>query len=310
MNGAELPLLNRPGSFLRFGNRFTQPARPEIRGAVVSGSRICTSCGKLNSAQDRRCGSCGSRLPSAWEVAARQRWAATFGGKAWATSLFMLLSVGIYLALAASSGELWQVRRAQTLRWGALIGQLGSREPWRYLSAMFVHFNLMHVGFNTLTLHSLGRDLEKSIGSARFILVFLGTGVGGFVASQLWYEPDPLTGGISGGIFGLLGVAVGWRYAQRDPEWKRLALTGVGYAVAMALIPGMQVNHAAHLGGLAVGAAMGWGLFRAGAGRRVDVALQGLAALLVAATLASVALSLASPVGRQAARQMGSEGPR
>ena len=27
-------------------------------------------------------------------------------------------------------------------------------------------------------------------------------------------------------LTGVLGAAVGWRYAQRDPEWKRLAITG------------------------------------------------------------------------------------
>jgi membrane associated rhomboid family serine protease len=199
---------------------------------------------------------------------------------------------------------MWQIRRSQGLRWGALVGHLGSREPWRYISAMFVHFNLLHVGFNTLTLHSLGRNLEQGIGAARFILVFLGTGIGGFVASQLWYEPDPLTGGISGGIFGLLGVAVGWRYAERDPEWKRLAVTGVGYAVAMALLPGMQVNHAAHLGGLGVGVALGWALFRAGRQRRVDAFLNVLAAVLLLATVASIILSLLSPVAKQAVRMM------
>ena len=120
----------------------------------------------------------------------------------------MLLSVGIYLALMLGGGSLWgPPRPIDAVRWGALVGPLGRVEPWRYLSAMFVHFSLLHVGFNTLTLHSIGRSLEEGIGSARFVLVFLGTGIAGFVASQVFYELDPLTGGISGGS----SVCSAWR---------------------------------------------------------------------------------------------------
>lgn len=184
------------------------------------------------------------------------------------------------------------------LRWGALAGPLGAIEPWRYLSAMFVHFGLMHFGFNTLTLHQLGRELEGAVGWARFVLVFVGTGVAGFLASELWYHPMPLTGGTSGGIFGLLGAAVGWRHAQGDPEWKRLAITGVGYAVAMVLLDrlsNLSVNHAAHVGGLLAGAAFGWILHRLPRGRRIERALSVTGALLILASLVSIGLSLTSP---------------
>lgn len=228
-------------------------------------------------------------------------WSAIFQRRPWATPLFIGVSIAIYLALTLGGGSLWGPPRSiDAVRWGALVGPLGRIEPWRYLSAMFVHFSLLHVGFNTFALHSIGRNLEEGIGSARFVLVFLGTGIAGFVASQLFYDPDPLTGGISGGIFGLLGVAVGYRYAQQDPEWKRLAITGAGYAVAMALIPGMSANHAAHVGGLLAGVGLGWIIFRAGRGRRVTRAFEVVAALLVLATFASIALSFASPYVRRA----------
>ena len=169
---------------------------------------------------------------------------------------------------------------------------------------MFVHFSLLHVGFNTLTLHQLGRGLEDSLGWARFVVVFLGTGIAGFVASELWYSTMPVTGGISGGIFGLLGAAVGWRFAQADPEWKRLAITGVGYAVAMALIPGITVNHAAHIGGLLAGAGFGWLLFRVGRGARVDRAVDITGGVLIVATFASIVLSLTSPIVRRLGTMM------
>ncbi len=265
-------------------------------------SRICPACGKLNAGDAARCLHCGERLPAAWESEARRGWARILGSRAsLATYFFMVLSLGVYVALLMGGGELLSsVRRSQALRWGALAGSLGLAEPWRYLSAMFVHFSLLHVGFNTLSLHSLGKSLEEAVGSARFILVFLGTGIVGFVLSQVVYTADPLTGGISGGVFGLLGASVGLRFAQRDPEWKRLAVTGVGYAVAMYLLLGSAVNHAAHVGGLLSGIGLGWVAVRAGHRRSVDTFFRVLAGLLIAATLASIALSLASPVARRA----------
>lgn len=212
----------------------------------------------------------------------------------------MGLSVGVYVAIAYGGTGSWgSIQPLAALRWGALAGPLGHVEPWRYLSAMFVHFGLLHVGFNTLTLHQLGRSLEDALGWSRFVLVFLATGVAGFVAGDV-FATYPLTGGISGGIFGLLGASVGWRYAMRDPEWKRLAITGLAYAAAMWLIPGLPVNNAAHFGGLIVGAGLGWVLFRLGKGHRVDRAFDIAGALLIVLSFASIGLSLTSPVIRRA----------
>ena len=270
---------------------------------MANGSRICPACGKLNAREDTHCARCSARLPAGWEIQAQTRWTEVVRHRGWATVTFMLLGGAIYLALTlGGTDEAWgAIRRLEALRWGALAGGLGREEPWRYLSAMFVHFSLLHVGFNTLTLHSLGRSLEVSIGWARFVIVFLGTGIAGFLASEVWYAPMPLTGGISGGIFGLLGAAAGWRFAQADPEWKRLAITGAGYAVAMALIPGITVNHAAHIGGLLAGAAIGWVLFRLGQSRNVDRGLNIVGGALMLAAFASIALSLTSPIVRRIA---------
>jgi len=258
-------------------------------------SRICPYCGKLNARENSSCAYCQRRLPGELEHRARSALAGLSPYAA--TTLFTVLSLAVYVALVlGGGGQLFEsVRPAAALRWGALVGSLGLREPWRFLSAMFVHFNLMHVAFNTLALHSMGRNVESSLGWARFTLLFLGAGVGGFVLSQLWYSPQPLTGGISGGIFGLLGAAIGWRFAQGDPRWKRDAISGVGYAVVMMLLPALSANNAAHVGGLVSGAALAWAFFRLRGNGRPGRKLQGAAALLIALTFASIVLSLVSP---------------
>ena len=69
----------------------------------------------------------------------------------------------------------------------------------------------------------------------------------------------------------------------------------------MALIPGVTVNHAAHLGGLPAGAAFGWALYRLGQAGRVNRVMNITGALLIFASFASIGLSLTSPVISRAA---------
>ena len=264
---------------------------PEDKGHVIASSQVCPYCGRLNAAQVLRCSGCERRLPTSWELAlARFRARALAGAPA--TVFFAALSVAVYVALVASAGRLGApVSGRAALRWGALVGELGWREPWRHLSAMFVHFGLLHVGFNVLALVSFGRALERVLGTARFTLLLLLSGALGFLASDVWYAwfpPEQVTGGLSGGIFGLLGAEVGLRFAAGEAGWKRSAVSALGYAVAMALMPGQTVNNAAHVGGLLSGAVLGWALSRA-ASRTLDRALAGAALLLALVTLGAIA---------------------
>jgi rhomboid protease GluP len=260
---------------------------------VTPSSRVCPYCRRLNDGPARRCAGCERLLPTSWELGLA-RFGARIAGGAPATAFFAGLSIAVYLALVASAGRLGApVSGRAALRWGALVGELGWREPWRNLSAMFVHFGLLHVGFNVLALVSFGRTLERVLGSARFTLLLLLSGAVGFLASDVWYAwfpPQQVTGGISGAIFGLLGAEVGLRFAAADPAWKRAAVSAAGYAVAMGLIPGQNVNNAAHVGGLLSGGLLGWALSRA-ASRTLDRAFAAAALLLTLASVGAIAIA-------------------
>jgi len=182
------------------------------------------------------------------------------------------------------------------LRFGAMGRGSEGAEPWRLLSAVFVHMSILHVGMNLWMFTDLGARLERELGGARSTLIFIVAGVLGFVASEFWYAPlSLLTAGASGGVFGQIGAEVGILRARRDPEWRRSLMRSLMYALLLSLaLPG--VNTAAHIGGFAAGIALGYGFERERRRWSLDRALRVVAVIFVLAAIASVLLSAHSSV--------------
>jgi membrane associated rhomboid family serine protease len=196
--------------------------------------------------------------------------------------------------------------KASTLiRFGALGGRLGELEPWRMLSAVFVHMSILHIGLNLFTLADLGRVLERALGGARFVLLFVLSGVLGFLTSEIWYGfYGPITAGASGGVFGEIGAVVGILYARRDPEWRRALVRYLIFAVLLGVV--LPVNTPAHLGGFFAGILLGFGLHREQVRLRLHRLAGALAGISLLASVASVALSARSGFW-QTFRQMESQ---
>lgn len=197
------------------------------------------------------------------------------------------------------------------LRWGALHPILVWNEPWRLLSAVFVHFGLMHLLMNMGALIAWGAPLERTLGSARFVITFVSTGVVGFVVSVAWsilgFGGMGLTAGASGGLFGLMSFEVGYLYKARNPAWKQALIRALLFTVFLGLMA--SINTAAHVGGGVAGALVGYVSYRERIWREYDRLWRGVAAILVLLSLASIALSHLSPTARahrQARHQNGS----
>ena len=50
------------------------------------------------------------------------------------------------------------------------------REPWRLVTAIFLHGGLLHIGFNMWVLMDIGPMVEELYGSARYLFLFVATG--------------------------------------------------------------------------------------------------------------------------------------
>ncbi|MFO0568685.1 MAG: rhomboid family intramembrane serine protease [Polyangiaceae bacterium] len=267
-------------------------------------SSICPTCGGLNGADETRCFRCGKPLPGPLGRGLRELFEQALGRDYPLTKLYVGLCLGVFVLMALSSRQFTMLgggRMSEALRWGALLGPLGRIEPWRYLSAMFVHFGALHVGFNMMALMDFGRLTEQRLGSGRFALIFVLTGVVGFVASDFWHAWSGVpvfTAGASGGLFGLTGALVGYLYAARDPAWKQLLMRVAVYAVIFAVA--MSVNNAAHAGGFAVGLPLGYAFYKERQPWTRARLFQVVGGLLVILSLASIGLSQASRVWREA----------
>jgi membrane associated rhomboid family serine protease len=72
---------------------------------------------------------------------------------------------------------------------------------WTLLAALFVHGSLFHLIGNMIFLFVFGGTLENSIGSVRYLLVFLTGGLAGFVLSLPFMAPGAGLVGASAAIF-------------------------------------------------------------------------------------------------------------
>src|SRR5262249_41615144 len=94
------------------------------------------------------------------------------------------------------------------LHWGANYGPdtLGG-QYWRVITSCFLHIGIIHLLLNMWCLWSLGRLLERLVGPATTVGVYLVTGVGAALLSLSW-DPMRVSAGASGAIFGIAGTLI------------------------------------------------------------------------------------------------------
>ncbi|MBO4205303.1 rhomboid family intramembrane serine protease [Micromonospora echinofusca] len=173
--------------------------------------------------------------------------------------------------------------------WGAVIGLarfpdftvhgVAEGEWYRLLTAMFLHYGVVHLLLNMWALWVLGRSLEATLGPARFLGLYLVAGFGGNVAAYVFSAPNAATAGASTAIFGMFaGLFVIMRRLGRDTS-QVIPILVVNLVFTFA-VPGISI--AGHLGGLVTGAAMALVLAYAPRANRSLVQLAGGALIVVA----------------------------
>lgn len=143
-------------------------------------------------------------------------------------------------------------------------------EPWRMLTAMFLHStdSPLHILLNGYALWALGSQLEQRLGTRAFLWLYFLAGFGGSVAVLLLVHPLQPVVGASGAVFGLFSA---YFVYLRSMGYRATALLVLIVANLVLSFVISTISWQGHLGGLIVGAAVGWVLARnryGAAGRR------------------------------------------
>lgn len=133
----------------------------------------------------------------------------------------------------------------------------GSYEPWRMLTSVFTHSTsfIFHILLNMYTLWIFGQLLERMLGRARFLILYLASGLAGSLGVMFWASHMTYVVGASGAIFGLLGAFLVIQRKIGGETTQLLVLVAINLVIGF--LPGMSISWQAHLGGLLGGALLG-----------------------------------------------------
>jgi rhomboid protease GluP len=239
----------------------------------TTGSVVCPSCGSLVGVKDDKCYSCGRANPGMFGFAPVLR---QLGSDLGFVPLVVGASSVLYVLTLLASGRELQVMGgglnilSPSTRALILFGASGAYPVfafgswWTVLSATWLHGGLLHIVFNMMWVRDIGPATADVIGPARTVIIYVVSGVCGFLLSSFaaqYLPPIPLlhgaglTVGASASIFGLLGALV--HYGRKSgsslihAQAKQWAMIMFIYGLIM---PG--IDNFAHAGGFLGGYAL------------------------------------------------------
>ncbi len=179
------------------------------------------------------------------------------------TPLLADINILIFILMALTGVSIMTPENSDLLKWGANFRPLTlSGEWWRLITGCFLHIGVMHLLMNMYALLFIGVLLEPYLGSLRFTVAYLLTGVAASTTSLFWHQLT-ISAGASGAIFGLYGVFLAMLTSNIiEKKTRKPLLLSIGFFVVYNLGYGMQggIDNAAHIGGLISGLVIGYAL--------------------------------------------------
>jgi rhomboid protease GluP len=234
--------------------------------------RLCPACGTLVGSTATRCHQCGASMTFSLAAASKTLsrlmptsspvtygiltmccvlyvmsllWTARLGGLQAPPSNFL----GLF-SLGAINGNV-AIRLGESMPLPFVVAQ-----PWRLVTAVFLHGSLMHIAFNMWVLMDIGPILEELYGSGRYLFIYVVTGIGGYVLSSATGHASV---GASGALLGMIGVLLSLTIGRRSAMLEQLRGQLIRWLIYIAIL-GLVVSgidNMAHLGGFLCGFALG-----------------------------------------------------
>jgi rhomboid protease GluP len=235
--------------------------------------RLCPACGTLVGATATKCHQCGANMTFSFAAASKSlgRWMpqtspVTYALLTICCVMFMLSMIitartqgfgspggGPLGVLTNLGGIATQVnyRLGASLPLAYNIGQ-----PWRFITAIFLHGSILHLVFNMWVLMDIGPMVEELYGSARYLFLFVATGAAGYLLSSF---VGNLSVGASGSLLGLIGALLAATTGRRNLAAQALRSSLIRWLVYIGVLGLIMrgTDNFAHLGGLAAGYLLG-----------------------------------------------------
>src|SRR5262245_6106876 len=193
-------------------------------GRKREGSVVCPSCGSLVGVNDEKCYMCGRANPSLWGFSPLLR---QLGNDMGFVPLVIGVSVVLYiLTLVASGAEMraggglftmFSPSTTALFMFGAsgAVPVFGFGAWWTLLSASWLHGGALPILFNMMWVRNVGPSTADIIGPGRTIIIYVLSGVCGFLLSSVigyvapglpFFGGGSFTVGASASLFGLFGA--------------------------------------------------------------------------------------------------------
>ncbi len=199
------------------------------------------------------------------------------------TNILIAINVVVFLITLILSGtqgggigSLGGIDQNVLYNFGAQVGSAipGHNDFWRIFTAMFLHFNLLHIGLNMLSLFFIGPAIEVFYGKWRYLAIYLLSGIAGGIATYFFAVPNSLAAGASGAIFGIFGALGVFYFVNRRAlgRYGTGAITNWVFWLGLNLVFGFtntSIGIVDHLGGLVAGIVISALLIPRVRGRRV-----------------------------------------
>lgn len=131
---------------------------------------------------------------------------------------------------------------------------------YRFIIPIFLHAGVIHIAFNMLLQFTLGREMELAIGSVRFLLVYVASGIFGFVLGGNLASEGIASTGASGALFGVLALVLldllySWKERRSPGKDLAFIILDIAISFVLGLLPGL--DNFSHIGGFLMGLVLG-----------------------------------------------------
>ncbi|KAI0137549.1 hypothetical protein BJ170DRAFT_66571 [Xylariales sp. AK1849] len=145
-------------------------------------------------------------------------------------------------------------------QYGSLDDTPFPNQWWRFIIPMFMHAGVIHIGFNLLLQLTLGKEIERAIGSIRFFLVYISSGIFGFVMGGNFAATGISSTGASGSLFGIIALTLldllySWKDRRNPVRELMFILLEIVISFVLGLLPGL--DNFSHIGGFLMGLCLG-----------------------------------------------------